>query len=147
MIWSRSCARYAQFIATRMYMCTFHVCLRLLALTFVCNSTYLLKCSFQIYHKSIVVFIRSLKIWFKTTSCANNTCMLSMSVLATSPAWMYYQYICDIGDEKSLWDGCSSICLRIAICCVGLAARNFGNARVVLCTRETIIASSGLQPL
>ena len=27
---------------------TFHVCLCLLALTFVCNSTYLLKCSFQI---------------------------------------------------------------------------------------------------
>ena len=33
---------------------TFHVCLCLLALTFVCNSTYLLKCSFQIYQKSIV---------------------------------------------------------------------------------------------
>ena len=37
---------------------TFHVCLCLLALTFLCNSTYLLKCSFQIYQKSIVVFIR-----------------------------------------------------------------------------------------
>ena len=51
---------------------TFHVCLCLLALTFVCNSTYLLKCSFQIYKKSIVyiVFIRSSKVWFKTTSCA-----------------------------------------------------------------------------
>ena len=47
---------------------TFHVCLCLLALTFVCNSTYLLKCSFQIYRKSIVVFIRSSKVWFKTTS-------------------------------------------------------------------------------
>ena len=42
----------------------------LLALTFVCNSTYLLKCSFQIYQKSILVFIRSSKVWFKTTSCA-----------------------------------------------------------------------------
>ena len=42
----------------------------LLALTFVCNSTYLLKCSFQIYQKSIVVFIRSSRVWFKTTSCA-----------------------------------------------------------------------------
>ena len=49
---------------------TFHVCLCLLALTFVCNSTYLLKCSFQIYQKSIVVFIRSSKVSFKTTSCA-----------------------------------------------------------------------------
>ena len=49
---------------------TFHVCLCLLKLTFVCNSTYLLKCSFQIYQKSIVVFIRSSKVWFKTTSCA-----------------------------------------------------------------------------
>ena len=48
--------------------------------------------------------------------------------------WMYYQYICDIGEEKSLWDGCSSICSRVAICCVSLAARNFGNGRVVLCT-------------
>ena len=36
---------------------TFHVCLCLLALTFVCNSTYLLKCSFQIYQKSIVVLV------------------------------------------------------------------------------------------
>ena len=43
---------------------TFHVCLCLLALTFVCNSTYLLKCSFQIYQKSIVyiVFITSSKV-------------------------------------------------------------------------------------
>ena len=49
---------------------TFYVCLCLLALTFVCNSTYLMKCSFQIYQKSIVVLIRSSKVWFKTTSCA-----------------------------------------------------------------------------
>ena len=49
---------------------TFYVCLCLLAITFVCNSTYLLKCSFQIYQKIIVVFIRSSKVWFKTTSCA-----------------------------------------------------------------------------
>ena len=49
---------------------TFHVCLCLLELTFVCNSTYLLKCSFQIYQKSIVVFIRSSKVWLKTTWCA-----------------------------------------------------------------------------
>ena len=61
--------------------------------------------------------------------------------------WMYYQYICDIGEEKSLWYGCSSICSRIEICCVGLATRNFGNGRVVLCTWETIIASIGLQLL
>ena len=52
------------------YVYTFHVRLCLLALTFVCNSTYLLKFSFQIYQKSIVVFIRSSKVWFKTTSCA-----------------------------------------------------------------------------
>ena len=32
-------------------------------------------------------------------------------------------------------------------CCVGLAARNFGNGRVVLCTWEIIIASSVLQLL
>ncbi len=42
---------------------TFHVCLCLLALTFLCNSTYLLKWSFQIYQKSIVVFIRSSKVY------------------------------------------------------------------------------------
>ena len=60
---------------------------------------------------------------------------------------MYYQYICDIGEEKSLCGGCSSICSRVAICCVGSAARNFGNGCVVLCTWETIIASSGLQLL
>ena len=53
------------------HACTYISCvLCLLALTFVCNSTYLLKCSFQIYQKSIVVFIRSSKVWFKTTSCA-----------------------------------------------------------------------------
>ena len=39
---------------------THNLCLR--ALTFVCNSTYLLKCSFEIYQKSIVVFIRSSKV-------------------------------------------------------------------------------------
>ena len=61
--------------------------------------------------------------------------------------WMYYQYICDIGEEESLWYGCSSICSRIDICCVGFATRNFGNGRVVLCPWETIIASSGLQLL
>ena len=49
---------------------TFHVCWWCLALTFGRNSNYLLKCSFQIHQKSIVVFIRSLKIWFKTTWCA-----------------------------------------------------------------------------
>ena len=53
---TRSCG-YAQFIATRMYihfMCAYvYLHLR----TFVCNCTYLLKCSFQIYQKSIVVFI------------------------------------------------------------------------------------------
>ena len=53
-----------------MYIATFHACLCLFALTFVCNSTYLLKCSFQIYQKSIVVFTRSSKLWFKTTWCA-----------------------------------------------------------------------------
>ena len=42
---------------------TFHVCLCLLGLTFVCNSNYLFKCSFQIYQKSIVVFIRSSKVY------------------------------------------------------------------------------------
>ena len=54
------------------YVYTFHLCLCLLALTFVCNSTYLLKCWFQIYQKSIVVFIRSSKVWFKTTWCAKD---------------------------------------------------------------------------
>ena len=39
------------------YVCAFHVRLCLLALTFVCNSTYLLKCSFQIYQKIIVVLV------------------------------------------------------------------------------------------
>ena len=198
------------------------------------NSTYLLKCSFQIYQKCIVVLIRSSKVWFKTTWCAkgpvtrcnfpgnlqrNSTlkrCKLVTNVwyvkniiisklwwkrvfanftstksrialqvarkiapcdralihvclaytyfytqdkfsvlylnlidsncdvdescpwffigtvLATYRPWTHYQYICDIGEEKSLWDGCSSICSRVAICCVGLAARKFGNGRVVL---------------
>ena len=61
---------YAQFIATRIYIHFMCAYLCLLALTFVCNSTYLLKCSFQIYQKGIVVFIRSSKVWFKTTWCA-----------------------------------------------------------------------------
>ena len=37
---------------------TFHVCLCLLALTFVCNSTYLLKCSFELYQKGIVLEVQ-----------------------------------------------------------------------------------------
>ena len=49
---------------------------------------------------------------------------------------MYYQYICDIGEGKSLCDGCSSICSRVAISCVGLAARNFGNGVVVFAHRK-----------
>ena len=54
------------------HACTYISCVLicLLALTFVCNSTYLLKCLFQIYQKSIVVFIRSSKVSFKTPSCA-----------------------------------------------------------------------------
>ena len=54
------------------HVCIYISCVRLclLALTLVCNSTYLLKCSFRIYQESIVVFIRSSKVWFKTTSCA-----------------------------------------------------------------------------
>ena len=62
---------------------------------------------------------------------------------------MYYQYIYVILGRRNLFEvhGCSSICSRVAICCVDLAARNFGNGRVVLCTWETIIASSGLQLL
>ena len=54
---------------------------------------------------------------------------------------MYYQYICDIGEERLVQFD------LLAICCVGLAARNFGNGRVVFCTWETMIASSGLQLL
>ena len=54
------------------HACTYISCVLicLLALTFVCNSTYLLKCLFQIYQKSIVVLIRSSWVSFKTTSCA-----------------------------------------------------------------------------
>ena len=168
----------------------FHVCLCLLALTFVCNSTYLLKCSFQIYQKSNVVFIRCSKVWFKTTSCAKGPVIRCKRVFANFTStksrialqvarkiapcnralihvclayiflhsgqvlssfkcyfkpkylnlidsncdvarwvlpvvfyrdcsfhrrWMYYQYICDIGEEKSLWDGCSSICSPLVL--------------------------------
>ena len=64
-------AQYTYNLFQHVYVYTFHVGLCLLVLTFVCNSTYLLKCSFQIYQKSIVVFIRSSKVQrFKTTSCA-----------------------------------------------------------------------------
>ena len=54
-------------------------------------------------------------------------------------------YISYWGEEISLrW---VQFDLRVAICCVGLAARNFGNGRGVLYARETIIASNGLQLL
>ena len=62
--WPRNAA---QLINCNTYVYTFHVCICLLALTFARHSTYLLKCSFQIYQKSIVVFIRSSKVWLKTT--------------------------------------------------------------------------------
>ena len=55
---SRSCS-YAQFIATRMYVYISFVLICLLALTFACNSTYLLKCSFQKYEKSIDVVVEA----------------------------------------------------------------------------------------
>ena len=38
---------------------------------------------------------------------------------------MYYQYICDIGKEKSLRDGCSWICSRSVH---GEASLTFGHA-------------------
>ena len=66
MVQSRSCS-YAQFIATRMYI------------HFMCAYVYLHLHLFVILliywnahfkYKSIVVFIRSSKVWFKTTSCA-----------------------------------------------------------------------------
>ena len=53
------------------YACLYILCVLIFTCTYICcNSTYLLKYSFQIYRKGIVVFIRSSKVWFKTTSCA-----------------------------------------------------------------------------
>ena len=115
---SRSCS-YAQFIAIRMYIHFMCAYVYLHLHYFVCNSTYSLKCSFQIYQKRIVVFIRSSKVWFKTTWCAK--CYFKRKYLNLIDS------NCDV-DESSR--------SRVAICCVGLAARNFGNGRVVLCTWE-----------
>ena len=40
-------------------------------------------------------------------------CFFIGTVHAAGPECIYYQYICDIGEEKSLWDGwCSLICSR-----------------------------------
>ena len=59
---------YAQFIATRMYihfMCAYvYLHLHLFVIPFIYWNAHF-KCI-----KSIVVFIRSSKVWFKTTSCA-----------------------------------------------------------------------------
>ena len=52
---------------------------------------------------------------------------------------------CDVG-EACPWFFMGTV-FATGPCCVGLAARNFGNGRVVLYTWETIIASSGLQLL
>ena len=53
------------------YACLYILCVLIFTCTYICcNSTYLLKYSLQIYRKGIVVFIRSSKVWFKTTSCA-----------------------------------------------------------------------------
>ena len=74
---------YAQFICNT-YVYTFHVCLCLLALTFVCNSTYLFKCSFQynIHSKNIFCVCVSS---FRTKSLRNNVIMTSShDVLITS---------------------------------------------------------------
>ena len=51
------------------HACLYILCVLMFACTYIC----LLKCSFQIYQKSIVVFIRSSKVWFKTTSCAKGS--------------------------------------------------------------------------
>ena len=53
------------------HVCIYISCVLIFTCTSIfCNSTYFFKCSFQIYQKSIVVFIRSSKVWFKTTWCA-----------------------------------------------------------------------------
>ena len=59
------------------------------------------------------------------------------TVLATGPECIINIYV--ILGRRNLFE--------VHGCCVDLAARNFGNGRVVLCTWETIIASSGLQLL
>ena len=67
------------------------------------------------------------------------------TVLATGPECIINIYV--ILGRRNLFEMWVQFDL-LAICCVGLAARNFGNGRVVqLCTWETIIASSGLQLL
>ena len=66
------------------------------------------------------------------------------TVLATGPEYIINIYV--ILGRRNLFE-MGAICSRIATCCVGMAARNFGNGRVVLYTWETIIASSGLQLL
>ena len=118
---------------------TFHVCLCLLALTFVCNSTYLLKLEVQMYdskqHDALIIHVcfaylflhsgqvrSSSKCYFKRkylnlidSNCDVNESCPAVVFYRDCPChrpWMYYQYICDIGEEKSLWDGCSSICSR-----------------------------------
>ena len=61
---------------------------------------------------------------------------------------MYYQYIYVILGRRILFEmGAVRSARESRSVCVGLTARNVGNGRVVLCTWETIIASSGLQLL
>ena len=60
--------------------------------------------------------------------------------------WFFIATVLATGPEFA-WPNVGLASLLLAICRVGLAARNFGNGRVVLCTWETIIASSGLQLL
>ena len=72
---------------------TFHVCLCLLALTFVSNSTYLLKCSFQIYQKSNVVFIRSSKVWTKNRIALQVGRKIAPCDRALIHVWLAYLFL------------------------------------------------------
>ena len=95
----------------------------------------------------------------------NNTCMLLNDKFSLRKCYFKPKYLnlidsdCDVDEScpwffiatvlatgpEFAWPNVGLASLLLAICRVGLAARNFGNGRVVLCTWETIIASSGLQ--
>ena len=83
---------------------TFHVCLYLLVLTFVCNSTYLVKCSFQIYQRSIVVFIRSITFWAHSLVWLTDQIWLLQELLQVLPVWHLFHL--QVFGHLQVWEIC-----------------------------------------
>ena len=116
-------------------------------LTYVCLA-YLFLHSGQV-HSSFKCYFKRKYLNLIDSNCdVDESCLWFFigTVLATGPECIINIYV--ILGRRILFEmGAVRSARESRSVCVGLTARNVGNGRVVLCTWETIIASSGLQLL